>query len=114
MRTKRQGHMDQTERAKQFMAFSPLKGLDQCIRAAEEEPEERRELLEDEAEELNRILMSMKEGNRVKIKYYDRSRYVTETGVITRIDTAAGFIKIGSSAIPIDDIYSARLCAQED
>ena len=51
MRTKRQGHMDQTERAKQFMAFSPLKGLDQCIRAAEEEPEERRELLEDEGVE---------------------------------------------------------------
>ena len=45
--------MKRSERAKQFIPFSALKGLDEELTRAEKVLCQKRELLEDEAEELN-------------------------------------------------------------
>ena len=45
MRTRWRGHMEQAERAKQFMPFSALKGLREQLKEAETVKETRRELI---------------------------------------------------------------------
>lgn len=109
MRTRWRGHMEQAERAKQFMPFSALKGLGEQLKEAETVKETRRELLEDEAEELNRLLSEMKQGDMAAVRYHDGNRYVTERGRVNKIDPVSGRLRINEKMIPIADIGNITL-----
>ena len=109
MRTRWRGHMEQAERAKQFMPFSALKGLREQLKEAETVKETRRELLEDEAEELNRLLPEMKQGDMTAVRYHDGNRYVTERGRVNKIDPVSGRLRINEKMIPIADIGNITL-----
>ena len=94
MRTRWRGHMEQAERAKQFMPFSALKGLREQLK---------------EAEELNRLLSEMKQGDMAAVRYHDGNRYVTERGRINKIDPVSGRLRINEKMIPIADIGNITL-----
>ena len=70
--------MKRSDRAKQFMMFSALKGFQEELKKAEKNPCRKRELLEDEAEELNRMLASIEPGSKVeKIDYTFRTMTIS-------------------------------------
>ena len=60
--------MDQTQRAKQFMPFAALKGLEEEIALAEFRPVDKVEFCDDAAEELDRRLREVRPGDMVSLK----------------------------------------------
>lgn len=96
--------MNSFERAKQFSAFSPLKGLDEALSAQERLREERIYLGEDAQLELNRKLQGLEPGEQVTAEYYRAGRYVAVRGTVKCIDSTARRLVLGDIRIPLDDL----------
>ena len=62
--------MNRRERAKQFMPFDALKGLQEELRKKEIEYEEQKEMCDTSLEELENEFNKLEIGNKVEIKYY--------------------------------------------
>ena len=73
-------------RAKQFLPFDALKGLQEALREKEIEHEEKIELSEETLSELNNKFNKIEKGSKVKIKFYKNKKYIEIMGIITDID----------------------------
>lgn len=93
-------------RAKQFMPFASLKGYYDYIKEQERIKEPRKELSEDQAEELSAALSSLSIGDMVKVTHYCTDHYETTQGVLTELDKTFRYLVIVSRKIWIDDIVS--------
>ena len=58
------------DRAKQFLPFDALKGLQEALRSKEIEYEEKKEISEEEQEKISAQLCLLDMGDNIKIKYY--------------------------------------------
>lgn len=85
------------DRARQFMPFDALKGLQEALREKEKEIEERKELSEESLMELNKQLQKIVLGDGVKIEFYKNHQYVMSEGTVTNIDA------IGKKIVLNDD-----------
>lgn len=90
-------------RAKQFLPFDALKGLQEALREKEIEYEEKKELSEETLAELNNVFNKIEKGSFVKIRYYRNGRYKELEGIVTYID----YIK---RKIQIDKIVNINIC----
>ena len=90
-------------RAKQFLPFDALKGLQEALREKEIEYEEKKELSEETLAELNNTFNQIEKGSYVKIRYYRNGRYSEINGIVTYID----YIK---KKIQIDKIENINIC----
>src|SRR5699024_11073359 len=90
-------------RAKQFLPFDALKGLQEALREKEIEYEEKKELSEETLAELNNRFNQIEKGSYVKIRYYRNGRYSEIKGIVTYID----YIK---KKIQIDKIENINIC----
>ena len=91
------------DRAKQFMPFDALKGLQDALREKEIEYEQRKELTEESLTELQTEFNKIEIGSKVKIKYYKNKKYIEVLGVITKID----YIK---KKVCLNNIESVNMC----
>lgn len=91
------------DRAKQFMPFDALKGLQDALREKEIEYEQRKELTEESLTELQTEFNKIEIGSRVKLKYYKERKYSDVLGEITNID----YIK---KKIQVNNIESINMC----
>ena len=114
MRTQQRKRMKQADRAKQFMPFSALKGLEEAIEEAGTVREPRRELLDDEAEELNRGLNTLEEGDEIMVKYYTEGGYVTKAGIVKGLDRDARMLETDGAKIKTDDICRLKILEKKD
>lgn len=96
--------MNNYERAKQFMPFSPLNGLEETLAAQERVREERVYLGEDAQQELNAKLLELEPGDWITAEYYRGGRYVRESGVLKKVDVNARRLILGEIRIPLDDL----------
>ena len=96
-----------SDRAKQFMPFSALRGLEEALAAKEHIPEPRRYLAEDAIEELNRKLTSLRKGQVATVVYYCEyaQEYHQLTGPVDKVDFYWNMIQIGSSCIGFMEIF---------
>lgn len=78
--------MSRADRAKLFVPFDALKGLQEILREKEKEFEERKELSEESLMELQEELNKIEIGSTVLIKYYKNKKYIDITGVVTKIN----------------------------
>ena len=101
--------MKRSERAKQFIPFSALKWLDEELTRAEKVLCQKRELLEDEAEELNRKLTDIEAGSRIEIEYYRMGEYVKKKGTVKRVDDVYRVIEVDDKKIKISSIVSLKV-----
>ncbi|MGN0650582.1 MAG: YolD-like family protein [Oscillospiraceae bacterium] len=92
------------DRAKQFMPFASLKGYYEMTRRREHIREPRRELSEDSAEELNRKLCAVQQGQMLTVTYYRADHYEDITGMVSEFNTAFRRLTIVKTVIPFDDI----------
>ena len=93
------------DRAKQFLPFDALKGLQEALRSKEIEYEEKKEISEEEQEKISAQLCLLDMGDNIKIKYYFDRKYITIEGIVKKID----FIKkviilVNENVIKFDDI----------
>lgn len=97
-------------RAKQFLPFDALKGLQEALREKEKEQEEKIELSEESLLELNNSFNKIEIGSKVKIKFYKNNKYVEISGTITNIDYIKKKIQIENfQNINISDIVSISI-----
>ncbi len=73
-------------RAKQFLPFEALNGLQDALRKKEIEYSPKKELSDEVKDELGEILSSIDIGENIKIKYYNISKYEYFCGIIKKID----------------------------
>ena len=92
------------ERAKQFMPFSALKGLEEALASKEKIIVPKKELTQDYAEELNLKLKSLKAGSIITVVYYCKEEYIKLTGMIAKINYDSRIIQIVNTKIPFDDL----------
>lgn len=96
--------MTREERAKQFMPFAALRGLEDALAAREHITVTRNELPPDAADELNRKMNELQPGNISTIIYYSHNEYIKITGMVTKIDVTSRIIQIVNTKIKFDDI----------
>ena len=74
------------ERAKQFLPFDAVKGLQEALREKEIEHEERIDLAEEALENLEEEFNKIEIGRKVKVKYYKDGKYVVVEGNVSKIN----------------------------
>lgn len=79
--------ISRADRARQFLPFDALKGLNEALRSKEIEYEDRKDLSEEEEEKISNILLSLESGNNIRVKYYYKRQYILLKGIIKKIDS---------------------------
>ena len=78
--------ISRADRARQFLPFDALKGLNEALRSKEIEYEDRKDLSEEEEEKISNVLLSLESGNNIRVKYYYKRQYILLKGIIKKID----------------------------
>ncbi len=103
---KRPDHtMSLADRAKQFLPFSALRGLNEALAAQERIVTDKIELSEEAAEELDRKIRRIQKGMLITLRYFDTDTYLQKTGMVARLDKDNRFLQLVDTRIPFDDIY---------
>lgn len=101
--------MKMSDRAKIFLPFNGLRGYYDLILKANEIKEDKRELSEEELDELNNILNKLEKRMVVKIKYYNVDKYTEIEGMISKIDYINQYITIVKTKINFEDLYLIQI-----
>ena len=94
-----------SDRARQFMPFSALKGFYDLIRERERVIVPKHEIAEDKAEELSVKMNMVERGMMVKVLYYSHGEYVSTEGIVTGIDLVFRKLTVVKTEIDLDDIW---------
>ncbi|MCI8956655.1 MAG: YolD-like family protein [Eubacterium sp.] len=101
--------MSTEDRAKQFMPFSALKGLDEALKEKEKIVVPKIELSEDSIVELDRKMHLIKCGMMITIIYFYKDEYLKLTGIVAKIDINNRVLQIVNTRIKFDDINDILL-----
>ena len=106
MGKKPMGRMAVSERAKQFMPFKAVLGLDEALERKRLELGivERRELSEEELAKLDEKFKAISVGDTIIITFFTDEGYKSPCDKVTEIDLNNRFIKLGEKKISFDDI----------
>lgn len=96
--------MDRADRAKQFMPFAALEGLDSALQRRTRQPQPRIILAEDAQAELDEKLRSLSLGDTVTATHYAELGYVDIHGSLRRIDHLARSITVDEVEIKLSDL----------
>ena len=103
--------MNREDRAKQFVPFDALKGLQEELRIREEKRTrvKKKTLSEDQIEKISRVLTRVEQGSNISICLYSKGRYITIEGYVSEINPIYEYIKIGNEKVFFDDIYKIAI-----
>ena len=103
--------MNRQDRAKQFVPFDALKGLQEELRIREEirTRVKKKTLSEDQIEKISKVLARLTVGSRVATCLYSNGHYITIEGVISEVNQIYEYIKIGNEKVFFDDIYKIAI-----
>lgn len=98
--------MPPSQRAKQFLPFAAVKGLDEAIAKKERElyVEQRTELPEEMNEMINTKLARLHKGDIVSVTYFRDGEYLSICGAVAQIDSTNRILCISTTKISLDDI----------
>lgn len=101
--------MSRLQRAKQFMPFAALKGFEALLNAVASPKEDRAELSEDQINELNTVLRSVRCGEWVRIVYYDKRKYTELIGTVDMISEQLQILSVQGIVIPFRHIKELNM-----
>lgn len=106
MERKQRAKMPPSQRAKQFMPFAAVKGLEEAIAKEEKalKRTERPEYSEDRVSTVNTSICKLRKGNRICIRFYSCSQCLEAKGQVNWIDWATREMIIDGIHIAFDDI----------
>lgn len=102
--------MDRGNRAKQFMPFAALTGLESAMQEKESVPLEEILLGPDAQTELDQRLQSLPIGTEVCAVYYSSGRYLVCRGTFRGKDEEYGCLRIGEERIDPDRLLNIERC----
>ena len=97
--------MPVADRAKQFMPFSALRGLEDALAARERILVSKAELSEERAMELDTKMHQLSRGHIATVIHFSKDEYIKTTGMVSRIDETSRIIQIVNTKISFDDIF---------
>lgn len=100
--------MDRENRAKQFMPFDALKGLRDALAEKERVIVGKRELSEEQKEELDRKLKRIEKQDIITVEYFDNDEYVRVKGMVSGLDLSGRILKIVNQKISFDTIFDLQ------
>lgn len=112
MEYKQRAKMPPSQRAKQFMPFAAVKGLEKAI-AEQEQLRNRTEQIEpgeEQAQAINEALNRLRKGNIVSLRFHADGQSQALQGEVEQIDPARGTIRIKGIVVPIDRILGLTHC----
>lgn len=101
--------MPVSDRAKQFMPFSALKGFEDALRAKEKVVVSKIELSQEMEEELDRKMHLLEKGKIATIVYFCNGEYLKVTGMVVRVDITSRLLQIVNTKIRFDDILDISI-----
>ena len=101
--------MREVDRAKLFLPFDALKGLQESLRRVEKNKEDKLILSDDLEYDLNYKFNSLKIGDIVLIIFYYNLEYIESSGIIKKIDYNTKKIYLMNSIISIDDVIDIKI-----
>jgi len=106
----RRGGMSPAQRAKQFMPFAAVKGLEEALERKRRELArmEKIELSEEMSQALDEKLRGLAKGCRAAVTWYADGAYQTITGRLDRIEPAGHFLCIGNRRIDFEDLLNVE------
>lgn len=96
--------MPVSERAKQFMPFSTLRGLSEALAAKEKILVPKIDLSPEMAEELDWKMHQIERGKMASVTYFHDGEYIKVSGMVARIDKTSRILQIVNTRISFDDI----------
>ena len=102
--------MNREERAKQFMSFDALKGLQEALRLKEYEHERilKGDLSEEKILEISKTLKNIQKNSVVEVKYFKDGHYLFFTGKVY-IDMINKNIKCDKIKISFEDLFDLKI-----
>lgn len=100
--------MDRANRAKQFMPFDALKGLREAVAEKERIIVPKRNLSEEQKEELDWKLKQLQKKDIITAEFFQNGEYVQVTGMVTEIDNARRTLEIVNTKISFNDISDLK------
>lgn len=92
-------------RAQMFQSFDALEGFRDIIRAQEKIVVEKRELTEDDCDQLNQTIMQIEKGMMVKVVFYEDGQFVQVEGKVAKINLDAKILQIVKKKIKMNAIF---------
>ncbi|MDW7662691.1 MAG: YolD-like family protein [Bacillota bacterium] len=109
MANKPKSPMPISVRAKQFLPFAAVKGLNEALEQKEKVILSKTEMSEELALELNEKIYNVKKGSIVTITFFCCDDFVTLTGTVQQIDSAYRTIQIDDTIINLEEITGLEL-----
>lgn len=97
------------ERAKQFLPFQSLKGLETELRKREKVKVAKKELSFDQVEEISRELQKIQKGMLVCVVYYENDEYIKKEGIVLEINIPFQYLQIVKEKIDFQSILEIRI-----
>jgi hypothetical protein len=99
------------QRARQFLPFDALKGLQEELRRREENygKEIKREISEEKEEKISNIMQQLEIGSMVRAEYYKNGYYEIVYGAVKKLSTVYHFIVIEDTKINFTNLYDLEL-----
>ena len=106
------GKMPLSSRAKIFLPFDAVKGLQQALRVKEYEVEavQKGFLDEEEAKIISSLLSSLRGGETVEARYYSAGHYLFVEGEAKFVHEE-GYLLVGDTKILLKDLFGLRVLA---
>ncbi len=101
--------MPVSERAKQFMPFSALSGLEDALRKKERIVVKKAELSDESAQDIANTLNLIKKGTYVQVVYFNDGEYISIQGIVTSFDKVFRKMTVVKTEIEFDDIYKINM-----
>ena len=98
--------VNKADRARQFLPFDALKGYKEAIMAKRKVVIAKKELSEDDAENLSYKFNQIKVGTIIKVIYFSNEEYVVCEGMVSKIDLDNKVIQIVKTKINVNDIVN--------
>lgn len=92
------------ERARLYLPFDALKGLQEALREKERVIVARKVLSREDIEEISRRLLQVKKGMMITIIYYHDQQYIQLEGIVSNINFQLLTITIVSTIVQFEDI----------
>ena len=103
------GHMPLSQRAKIYTPFAALKGFEELIREQENAYDEMPELSDDQYEDLNFAVNSVRAGDMITVKYFREHKIRTLFGVVTKLSKEKRFINVKGDMIRFEEMIEIEL-----
>lgn len=103
--------MTREERAKQFMAFDAMKGLQEALKEREERHSrvEKHDISEEQIEKNCGVLAKLSIGDVVSVECYSAFHDVTKQGQVMQLSIPFKYLVVGADRIFFDDIYDIEI-----